>query len=159
MFFYIKNAVENNEAVYISMEESLYETLIDILKDNLVNTNGITFSPVKELILSYKAEGAVGLRTKILKCQDEVFAKGFQGIRWIGQPTYAIKTTSREDFLNWEEGLTEALKYTRVSLICIYDYYDCMNESKYIDRKVIVDSLRTHSTIYKHTMLENGSSK
>lgn len=47
--------------------------------------------------------------------------------------------------LNWEIDITEAIRNTDFSLICIYNFYDFINHKVYIDRNVIERSLKTHS--------------
>lgn len=154
MFFYITEGLNNNELIYISMEENLFNELIDFLKINNVPDNHIKFRPVKELIESYLHGGLNGLNEKFKDVCLENKLKEYSGIRWIGQPTYAIKSTSQENFLDWEANLSEALKDTTASLICIYDAYDYMNKSEFINEKVIEQSLNTHSYILKNSVLE-----
>ncbi len=157
MYFYIIEGINNNELIYVSMQENLYVELIEFLKINDVSINHIKFRPVKELIMSNKQGDLIQLKQKIssICLEDEV--KKYNGIRWIGQPTYAIETTSQDDFLNWEINLNKALSNTNVSLICIYDAYDYMHEGKVINEEVINKSLDTHSYLLKNLILEEIS--
>jgi hypothetical protein len=97
MYFYITEGIKNNEIVYISMQESLYEKLIAFLESYGILTENIRFRPVKELILSNKEGGLIKLKEKINNVLSEDDMKKYSGIRWIGQPSYAIKTTSERD--------------------------------------------------------------
>jgi hypothetical protein len=154
MYFYINQGINNNELIYISMEENLYSKLLAFLKVNNVSVQHIKFRPVKELIESNTMGGLIELKEKInnICLEDEV--KKYKGIRWIGQPTYAIKTTSQEAFLNWEINLSLALKNTNASLICIYDTYDYMTKGEFINEKVIKQSLTTHTFALQNSVLE-----
>lgn len=154
MYFYITEGIKNNEIIYISMQESLYEKLISFLESCGVATINIKFRPVKELIISNKEGGLIELKKRINNILSENKMKKYSGIRWIGQPSYAIKTTSEKDFLDWEINLTEALKNTKASLICIYDAYDCMHNGIFINENVIDKSIKTHSHILKNLGLE-----
>lgn len=153
---YVSASIANNELVYISMEEHLYISLLEKLEQNNINCSNISFSPVKNLIDVHKSKGLNGLRKTVEEFNEKALTENFNGIRWIGQPTYAIKTTSKRDFLNWEQDLSKALMDTRVSLICIYDYYDFMHEGKVIDEEVIKDSFNTHSFIFSNSALNKG---
>lgn len=155
MIKYIKDGIENNEKIHISMKPDLYEQLIDALRSFGISDEHIKFYSVKELILSNKLHGLDGLKKKVGTFTKEAFQKGYNGIRWIGQPTYAMEETSKDDFLNWELNLTKALENTKVSLICIYDYYDYMNDKEVIDERVIKESLQTHSHVLNKFHLEN----
>lgn len=132
IYFYITRGINNNELIYVSMQENLYDKLIDVLRINNVDTEHVKFRPVKELIMSNRDGGLLQLKEKIRNICLEDEAKEYSGVRWIGQPTYAIKTTSQKDFWDWEINLSEALKNTNVSLICIYDAYDYMHEGRFI---------------------------
>lgn len=154
MYSYIIEGINNNEIIYISMEKYLYSELIDFLKVNGVPVEHIKFMPVKGLIESNAHGGLNELKEKIRNSCLANEVKEYSGIRWIGQPTYAIQTTSQEAFLNWERNLSEALENTNASLICIYDAYDYMNKNEFINEKVIRQSFETHSYILKNTVLE-----
>lgn len=157
MYFYINKGIHNNELIYISMLEEMYIKLRAFLMKNNVSVEHIQFRPVKELILSSKNGGLNGLKEKINNICLEKEAEKYSGVRWIGQPTYAIQVTSQKDFLNWEINLNKALEDTNVSLICIYDAYDYMHEGIYINKEVIDKSLDTHSFILKDLGLEEIS--
>lgn len=154
MYFYISQGIKNNEIIYISMQEKLYNNLIDFLESNDLPIKHIKFRAVKELIESNKQDSLISLKEKINDICLEEEVKKYTGVRWIGQPTYAIETTSKDDFLNWEVNLNEALINTKISLICIYDFYDYMYEGKFINEEVISKSLHTHSYILKNLVLK-----
>ncbi|AKA67845.1 MULTISPECIES: MEDS domain-containing protein [Clostridium] len=154
MYFYINEGINNDELIYISMEENLYNKLISFLKNNNVSIEHIKFRAVKGLIESSANGGLIGLRKEIKNISSEDEVKQYNGVRWIGQPTYAIQTTSQEAFLSWEVNLSEALKNTNISLICIYDAYDYINKREFINEIVIKKSLKTHTHILKSLALE-----
>jgi hypothetical protein len=147
MYFYITEGINNNELIYIFMEENIYDKLIVFLKINNVSVEHIKFRHVKDLIESNTQGRLTQLKEKINNVCLENEVKEYNGIRWIGQSTYAIQTTSQESFLDWETNLSEALKNTNASLLCIYDTYDYMNKSEFINETVIKQSLTTHSYI------------
>lgn len=154
MYFYITEGINNNERIYISMQESLYNKLIAFLTINDVPVEHIKFRPVKELIMSNRHGGLAQLKEKINNICLESEVKKYSGVRWIGQPTYAIQTTSQKDFLDWEINLSAALKNTNASLICIYDAYDYLHKNEFINQTVIKKSLDTHSYVLRNLVLE-----
>lgn len=158
MIKYINCGIKNNEMIYISMKPDLYNELLDNLLSFEISNDNIKFSSVKELIASNKIGGIDGLKEKIRGLSEEILNKGYNGVRWIGQPTYAIEETSKDDFLNWEVNLTESLKNTKASIICIYDFYDYMREKKVIDKQVIDESYNTHSHVLnKFNLKKSGN--
>lgn len=154
MYFYINEGIKNNELIYLFMEESIYNKLLIFLKINNVPIEHIKFKTVKQLIKSNRHGGLAELKEQINNISLENEVKNYSGIRWIGQPSYAIQTNSQKDFLDFEKNLSEALNNTYASLLCIYDAYDYMHEGKFINETVIKESLDTHSHIFKNLVLE-----
>ncbi|WFD10976.1 MEDS domain-containing protein [Tepidibacter hydrothermalis] len=155
MIKYIKVGVDNNEVIYISMQHELYEDLKKSLNKAGIQDKHLKFQSVKQLIDSNNRGGVKGLKEKIEFLAEEEIKSGYSGIRWIGQPTYAIEQTSKQDFLNWEINLSGGLRNTKASLICIYDYYDYINIKKVIDEEVIKKSINTHSHILEKFFLRS----
>lgn len=154
MIKYIKVGADNNEVIYISMQPELYEGLKTYLNNLGIQDKYLKFQSVKQLIDSNSSGGVKSLKEKIGILVEKEIERGYNGIRWIGQPTYAIEETSKKDFLNWETNLSEGLRNTKASLICIYDYYDYINNKEIIDEEVIKKSINTHSHILEKFFLK-----
>lgn len=154
MYFYIIEGINNKELIYISMEQDLYNKLLFFLEINNVPLEHIKYKNVRELIMCNRQGGVPKLKEVLLNNCLECEVEKYSGIRWIGQPTFAIQTTSQNDFLHFETSLSEALNNTNASLLCIYDAYDYMNKSEYINETVIKQSLNTHSYVLNNLVLE-----
>lgn len=154
MYNYIKEGIKNNELIYLFVKEDIYDNLMEFLKANNVCTDNIQFKNVKALIQGNRKGGLEALKKEIYNIALQEDVKKYNGIRWIGQPSYAIELNSENDFLRFEENLDEALKNTNASLLCIYDIYDYMHNGKFINEEVIKESLDTHSYILKDLYLE-----
>lgn len=154
MYFYIIEGIKNNELIYLFMEESIYNKLLDFLKVNNVSLEHIKFKSVKELIIGNRDEGLDGLQEQLNNISLDKEVMRYSGIRWIGQPSYAIHIISQEDFLDFEKNISKSLENTNASLLCIYDAYDYMHNSKFINKIIIKESLNTHSYIFKDLALE-----
>lgn len=154
MFDYINEGLKNDELVYLFMEENMYNGLLEFLKDNHVDTSNVKFKNVRDLIQGNRKGGLKALKDEIYKIGSTEEVRNYKGIRWIGQPSYAIQLNSEEDFLSFEKNLDEALKDINASLLCIYDVYDYINEGNIINEKVIEESLDTHIYILKDSCLE-----
>lgn len=147
LYFYIKEGIKNNELIYVSMEENLYNKLLDFLKDNKVSIENIKFKSVKELILGHKKGGFIGLKETAISILGNSNIEKYNGLRWIGQPSFAIQGTSEKDFLDMEVDLNIFIKDMNASLLCVYDAYDYIHEGRIINETVIEESLQTHSFI------------
>ncbi|MEJ8554705.1 MEDS domain-containing protein [Tepidibacter sp. Z1-5] len=145
MIQYIKIGIDNNEVIYIYMKPELYKDLKKYLKNFGIYDKHLKLQSIKQLIDINKTGGVKKLKEKVEFVVEEEIKQGYSGIRWIGQPTYAIEQNSKKDFLDMESNLTEGLRHTKASLLCIYDYYDYINNKKVIDEEIIKKSLSTHS--------------
>lgn len=154
MYFYIIEGLKNNELIYLFMEESIYNKLLDFLRSNNVSLEHVKFKNVKELIEGNRDSGLDGLKEEIQKIGLDDEVQKYSGIRWIGQPSCAIRNNSEREFLDFEKNLTESLCNVNASLLCIYDAYDYMHERKFISETVIKESLDTHNYIFKDLVLE-----
>jgi len=145
MCSYIIRGLQKKEMVYVSMDSGIFENLKGMLKRSGIKDNSVQFYPVEELIKLNSQEGLEALKHKVARFGQRALDDGYSGIRWIGQPSYAIKKTSKSDFLKFESALTHAVENSPVSILCIYDSYDFMNEGEIIDEDIIKDSLSTHT--------------
>ena len=149
LYFYMSQGIKNNQMIYVSMDESLYKDLLNILNFNSFPTEYIKFRSIKEVIISHNNGGVTELAEKIKDLSLEGDVKKHTGFRWISQPTYAIKDTSLKDFFNWEMNLGEALVNTNTdsSLGFVYKKYNYMNEAKYINEPIIDTSINVNSYV------------
>lgn len=144
MYNFIMEGIAKNEAVYVSMECDLYEALLALLRKKDICTEGISFVSAKAFITIHQESGLFGLKQMVQSLTLAAGDKDYKGIRWILQPTCAIRETSKQDFLSLESDLTKALKGTDAALICVYDFYDYMNQQKMMDEEIISFSEKTH---------------
>lgn len=147
MCSYIASGVRKNELVFLSMETDVFDKLIALLQRLNIPSESIYLYPVEEMIMLNKERGISVLKNKVDEFVNNAKNKGFSGIRWIGQPSYAMKRTSKSDFLEFELALTEMVADKEISVLCIYDSYDYVTAKKYIDEDVIRESVNTHTHI------------
>lgn len=145
MCSYISRGIKNNELVIISAEQEVYDKLILLLKNSNIPSESVVFYPVEDMVLLNKQEGVIAVRNSADKFLADAKARGYSGIRWIGQPSYAMRKTSKEDFLAFELSLTEMVREKEISILCIYDAYDYMTGRKYVDCDVMNESMHTHT--------------
>ena len=142
---YIIKGIQKGEIVYVSMDEKIFKNLKGMLDRSGIDDESVQFYPVGQLIMLNSKEGREALRKQVGRFGKQAVQKGYGGIRWIGQPSYAIKKTSKNDFLKFEASLSHAVENSNVSIICIYDLYDYINDGLIIDNDIIEDSLHTHT--------------
>ena len=152
---YIAKGINNKEKIYISIEKSLCEKLMDILVVNNISTESIRFVNVKDLMLGSQINGVLEVKKLINKYEKEEVNKGFSGIRYIWQPSHVIRETSKEVFLDFECRLTYALKGTSSSLLCVYDFHDYINEKDIIDEDIIQESTNTHTYVLEKFLIKD----
>jgi len=140
---YIKHANLNNEKTFLFIQPDWFE----YIKTLNISTENVTYFPVNEVIQLYKKKGASELRNTIVSITEDSLKAGFNGVRMIGQPSYAIKLTNEEDFLSFESVLTKTFEKLPASGLCLYDFFDYTNGGKFITEKVIKSSFDSHQSI------------
>ncbi len=153
LFQYIKAGIENNELIYVSMNPELYSRLITEVVVDKDKEAFLEFFSLPELICLYNSFGITPLRYAIKEIIKKTSINGFSGIRIIGQPSYVIKQTSKEEFFCFEEDLSKVLYDMKCSLLCIYEFEDYMNARKTIDQEIYSQALETHKNILYHLEL------
>lgn len=147
LYWYLFQGIKNNQMIYVSMDETLYNDLLNIFKINSIPTEYIKFRSIEEVITSNKKGGLIYLEDKLKNIASEYDLRKYDGYRWISQPTYAINNTSLKDFFDWEMNLSEALINTNPnsSLEFVYKKYNYKNEDKYVNEPIIDKSLNVDS--------------
>jgi hypothetical protein len=152
---YIKYGVDNNELVTVSLSKDIFDKLMELLDIHGINKSGVIFFPVKSMVIANNVNGLDGLRQLLSTLLKDVEQNNFKGARVIGQPSFAIGETSKEDFLKLEEVLNDAFIGMKASGLCIYDAFDYIHNRDIIDEDIIKNSLKTHS----HLLYNNSLSK
>lgn len=150
---YIKYGVENNELITVSLSNDIFDKLMELLDIYGIDKSGVIFFPVKDMVIANNENGIDGLRKLLSKLLSEVEKNNFKGARVIGQPSFAIGETSKEDFLKLEEVLNEAFIGMKASGLCIYDAFDYTHNRDFIDEDIIKNSLNTHSHLLHNNTL------
>lgn len=150
---YIKSGVENNELVTVSLSKDIFDKLMELLDFYGIDKSAVIFFPVKSMVIANNENGIDGLRKLLSTLLKEVESNNYKGARVIGQPSFAIGETSKEDFLKLEEVLNDAFVGMKASGLCIYDAYDYTHNREFIDDDIIKSSLATHSYILHNNSL------
>ncbi len=150
---YIRYGVENNELVTVSLSKDIYDKLMELLDIYGIDKFRVIFFPVKDMVIANKENGIDGLRRLLSTLLKEVESNDYKGARVIGQPSFAIGETSKEDFLKLEEVLTKAFVDMKASGLCIYDAFDYIHNRDIIDEDIIKNSFKTHSHLLYNNYL------
>jgi len=144
LYYFIKRSESEDQQVYISSQKKLYNNLTEKLIEAGISEDIIHNHSVNNLILNCRRDKN-SLREKLHNSNK---------IKWIIKVDYSIKETSKKFFLEWEEKLTEVIKNTKSTMLCLYDFEDYMKEQKYIDDEIIEKSKDTHSHVLYQFLLE-----
>lgn len=141
MYKYIKDCIERNEYVYLCVEPKLYDRVCECL-DKYVKH--ISYFDINRIVSLHKEVGNKAVKTEFRECEDNIYARGYSGIRIIGQISYIMKDSLLEDFLSFEENLEELIHDLKISCMCLYDF------EEYIKHRIsgdtlIKQSLSTHT--------------
>ncbi len=150
---YIKEGIENNELVTVSLSKDIFDKLMELLDFHGIDRTSVIFFPVKNMVIANNENGLNGVRQLLSTLLKEIESKKYKGARVIGQPSFAIGETSKEDFLKLEEVLTKAFIGMNASGLCVYDAYDYIHNRDFIDEDIMNDSLETHTHLLYNNSL------
>ncbi|WP_066057734.1 MEDS domain-containing protein [Robertmurraya korlensis] len=150
---YIKHGVENNELITVSFSKDIYHQLMELLESHGIDKSSVIFFPVKDMVMANNKNGLEGVRQLISTLLKGVECKNYKGARIIGQPSFAIGETSKEDFLKLEKVLTDSVIGMNASGLCVYDAFDYIHNGQLIDEYIMNDSFRTHSHLLYNNSL------
>ncbi|WP_010248482.1 MEDS domain-containing protein [Acetivibrio cellulolyticus] len=151
---YIEQGIGKNELCYVFLQPDWYELLLEYLIKNNIPTRYVRYFSVDKVMKVFGNENFHIFRNEVLEIQSMTEEEGFSSVRLIGQCSYAISLTCKLDFLKFDRTVSDAIKGTNVSGVCLYDYYDYINESTFIEEDIIEESVNLHSNV-----IFRGSSK
>ncbi len=149
LYQYIKDGIENNQVIYLSMESRLYDELKNNLCSAGIPEHHLKFYSVKDMVLDSRGD-----KEKLREIIIELNNKNQAGFRLIIQTGYIINVTSKEDFLQFERGLSSVFKGINSSILCIYDFEDFVYNKGTIDQEIIFESHNTHPYILSEMTLK-----
>lgn len=145
---YLKQGIDKNEFCPIFIRPDWFQALFSYLSHVILPGRNVIHYPMNDMLESFMNGGSIGFREKVLEMEKWAKGEGFNGIRMVGQCSYAIELSSKSNFLKFEKATNDAFSGTKVSGLCIYDFYDFINTSKYIEDDILCDSFKTHTYLH-----------
>ena len=138
MYQYIKGAIDNNEYVYLCLEESSFDLLLNYFTEDEKKHIGIL--TVSTLINLSKSEGEIIVNTALNKYIESVVEHGYIGAKFICDSSHIIKEISKSDFIKFEKSSSNIINGLNISMMYLYDMYDYINYKAIIDDELIAIS-------------------
>ncbi|WP_461205237.1 MEDS domain-containing protein [Clostridium sp. DL1XJH146] len=144
----IKEAQKSNGKVLLCMDHSDYNELLSILKKEFsYPINNVEFLDIRYMIelskLNYE-QFKVGFKNLASNSKKQ----GYQTTCVIGLCSAFINVASLNEFLEFEEKITEALENIQLNIICAYDIEDYINDRNTIGEEAIIRSRVDHKYLY-----------
>lgn len=153
IYDYVNKESEEKELIYLHVEPELYKVIFESLHKEGFQIE--TFN-IPHLMQIYHNEGIKCLADYFLDCERKAKDKGYLGIRVVNQVSYLLKKVSNEDFLDFENVLTEAVEGKNISIMCAYDFDDYINKKKFINDTLLEQSFDNHNyRFYKFKLMKN----
>lgn len=153
LYQYIKIGIEKNEYVYLSVDNELFESIIDYFTEeekgqmemfSLSNKVSKVEKSVKQVISDL-----------FTQFQRNAIENGYSGARVIWDAGFLISELSRCTFINIEKISSEIISDLKVSLMCIYDFDNYVNLSTIINKKLIEETYKIYDhKFYKMQLIE-----
>lgn len=129
LYFYIDEAIKNNQLIYISMGNECYERLMDAFMINRVSIDNIIFKPIEEIMFISKAKKYANIKDQIDKFFDYNTDK-YNGIIWIVDTEYIGIDLLENNILGTNNKTRDFIKNMDINICCIFNAYECMNKDK-----------------------------
>jgi len=138
MHHYIKNAIDNNDYVYLCLEENSFNLLLNYFTEDEKKHIGIL--TVSSLINLFKSEGKNTVNKALDKYIKNVFEYDCIGTGIICDSTHILKEISKTDFIKFQEFLSKGINGLNISIMSLYDMYDYINFKAIIDDELMAIS-------------------
>jgi hypothetical protein len=138
MYQYIKDGIDNNEYIYLSLEERPFNLLLSYFTEDEKKHIGI-FAAVPLINLHISGE-KVTADEVLKKYEKNAFEHGNIGVRFIYELSHILKEISKVDFIKFEKSASKITNGLNISMMCLYDMYDYINCKAKIDDELIAIS-------------------
>jgi len=154
MYQYIKDGIDNNEYIYLCLEESTFNLLLNYFPKE--NKQHIGVISVSTLINLHKNGEEVTAKEAFIKYEKKVFVNGYIGARIICDSSHFLKESSKADFIKFQKFASEIINGLNISMMCLYDIYDYMNYKLIIDDELMAISQQVSDhRLYQMKLCEN----
>ncbi|GAA0177976.1 hypothetical protein SH2C18_11050 [Clostridium sediminicola] len=144
LYYYIKNAHNQNEKVLICVEADLANKLSRFIEETLdANFEIETFDYPNTVNRGYNSS-VIGIKNELIEYVNRMKSQGYEGVRIIEQATFTLKSINESRYIQHLKDTPDILHGIDCSILSLYDFWDYLNEQKYITENIIMCSRKEH---------------
>jgi MEDS: MEthanogen/methylotroph, DcmR Sensory domain len=149
LYKYIKNSMENNNFIFLDIEDSVYNLLFDSLNETEKYMVGKI--NIENIIISNNKNNSEFIRKCMSNYKLQKTEQGFTNVRFIFDAKKIIENTSKELFKTFANYCFNVIEEEKIDILTMYDFGEYMTKGKYISDEIIKVSYAEHS----HRMFAN----
>jgi hypothetical protein len=149
LYKYIKNSMEHNNFIFLDIEQSIYELLLDSL--NETEKYMISRINIDNIIINNNKNNSEFIKKCMTNYKLQKMEQGFTNVKFIFDAKKIIENTSKELFKSFAGYCFNVIEDEKIDILTVYDFGEYMTKGKYINDEIIKLSYVEHS----HRMFAN----
>lgn len=136
LYYYISEGIRNDELIYISMKEDIYDQLIEELKINRLPVKDVKLKNLDLKVRRKNEYSSMNFKENV----NTIFLydkKKYKGIRWVIDPLNNTDSILKKYLMDLETLLNKYNENSELNILSIYDVYEYMYKYKIINNKLM----------------------
>ena len=143
LYKYIKQNLENNICIYLYINKSVYDMLLNNLDEN--EKKMIYLVNIEKEILNVGTSCKDSVETNIKKIKKKALDNGYWGMSLIVDASKILSNTCNSMYEEFLMTLSKTCSSEKMNILTCYDFIDYMERGKYINENIMKLSYEFHT--------------
>ncbi|MDU1412593.1 MAG: MEDS domain-containing protein [Clostridium sp.] len=143
LYKYIKQNLENNICIYLYINKSVYDMLMNNLDEN--EKKMIYLVNIEKEILNVGTSCKDSVETNIKKIKKKALDNGYWGMSLIVDASKILSNTCNSMYEEFLMTLSKICSNEKMNILTCYDFIDYMERGKYINENIMKLSYEFHT--------------
>ena len=143
LYKYIKQNLENNICIYLYINKSVYDMLMNNLDEN--EKKMIYLVNIEKEILNVGTSCKDSVETNIKKIKKKALDNGYWGMSLIVDASKILSNTCNSMYEEFLMTLSKTCSNEKMNILTCYDFIDYMERGKYINENIMKLSYEFHT--------------
>lgn len=143
LYKYIKQNLENNICIYLYINKSVYDMILNNLDEN--EKKMIYLVNIEKEILNVGTSCKDSVETNIKKIKKKALDNGYWGMSLIVDASKILSNTCNSMYEEFLMTLSKTCSNEKMNILTCYDFIDYMGRCKYINENIMKLSYEFHT--------------
>lgn len=143
LYKYIKQNLENNICIYLYINKSVYDMLMNNLDEN--EKKMVYLVNIEKEILNVGTSCKDSVETNIKKIKKKALDNGYWGMSLIVDASKILSNTCNSMYEEFLMTLSNTCSSEKMNILTCYDFIDYMERGKYINENIMKLSYEFHT--------------